>query len=158
MRLVQGPAGVLGTEADHEGILDDAAEHVAAEQECQAAEHLPLGHRRAGREHCPDPAGQVLVSHPVRHTARADSVTARPRLDARQRQVLDRFTDAWQRCDIEALAALLREDVVLSMPPELTAITGRAEVTSHWHLGTIGRGRGAPVPGGDQDDEHGSAV
>ena len=42
------------------------------------------------------------------------------RLDDHQRQVLDRFIDAWQRCDIDALAALLREDVVLSMPPELT--------------------------------------
>jgi RNA polymerase sigma-70 factor (ECF subfamily) len=58
-----------------------------------------------------------------------DSATARPLLDDRQRQVLDRFTDAWQRCDIEALAALLRDDVILSMPPELTTITGRAQVS-----------------------------
>jgi RNA polymerase sigma-70 factor (ECF subfamily) len=50
------------------------------------------------------------------------------RLDDRQRQVLDRFIDAWQRRDIDALAALLREDVILSMPPELTTITGRAQV------------------------------
>lgn len=62
-------------------------------------------------------------------TRPADSVTAHPRLDDHQRQLLDRFTDAWQRCDIDALAALLREDVVLSMPPELTTITGRAQVT-----------------------------
>jgi RNA polymerase sigma-70 factor, ECF subfamily len=58
----------------------------------------------------------------------ADAVTARPRLDDRQRQVLDRFTEAWQRCDIDALAALLHEDVILSMPPELATITGRTEV------------------------------
>ena len=62
-------------------------------------------------------------------TRPADACLARPRLDDHQRQVLDRFTDAWQRCDINALAALLREDVILSMPPELTRITGRAEVT-----------------------------
>jgi RNA polymerase sigma-70 factor, ECF subfamily len=61
-------------------------------------------------------------------TGPADSVTAHPRLDDHQRQILDRFTDAWQRCDIEALAALLREDVILSMPPELAQITGRAQV------------------------------
>lgn len=61
-------------------------------------------------------------------TRPADAGLARPRLDDHQRQVLDRFTDAWQRCDINALAALLREDVILSMPPELTRITGRAEV------------------------------
>jgi RNA polymerase sigma-70 factor (ECF subfamily) len=58
----------------------------------------------------------------------ADGATARSRLDDHQRQLLDRFTAAWQRCDIDALAALLREDVILSMPPELTTITGRAEV------------------------------
>ena len=62
-------------------------------------------------------------------TGPTDDVNARRRLNDRQRQLLDRFTDAWQRCDIEALAALLREDVVLSMPPELTTITGRAQVT-----------------------------
>jgi RNA polymerase sigma-70 factor, ECF subfamily len=61
-------------------------------------------------------------------TRPAESVAAQPRLDDHQRQVLDRFIDAWQRCDIEALAALLREDVVLSMPPELATITGRAQV------------------------------
>jgi RNA polymerase sigma-70 factor, ECF subfamily len=60
---------------------------------------------------------------------RTESATAQQRLDDHQRQILDRFTDAWQRCDIEALAALLREDVVLSMPPELATITGRAQVT-----------------------------
>lgn len=49
-------------------------------------------------------------------------------LDGHQRQILDRFTDAWQRCDIETLAALLHEDVVLSMPPELIRITSRARV------------------------------
>jgi RNA polymerase sigma-70 factor (ECF subfamily) len=59
----------------------------------------------------------------------AESVTAHARLDDHQRQLLDRFTDAWQRCDIDALAALLREDVILSMPPELITITGRAHVT-----------------------------
>jgi RNA polymerase sigma-70 factor (ECF subfamily) len=57
------------------------------------------------------------------------AVSARPRLDDHQRHLLDRFTDAWQRRDIDALAALLREDVVLTMPPELARITGRTQVT-----------------------------
>jgi RNA polymerase sigma-70 factor, ECF subfamily len=60
-------------------------------------------------------------------TSPAGSVTARP-LGGSERQLLDRFVDAWQRCDIDALAALLREDVILSMPPELIQITGRAAV------------------------------
>jgi RNA polymerase sigma-70 factor (ECF subfamily) len=62
-------------------------------------------------------------------TSPAATVAARMRLDDHQRQVLDRFIDAWQRRDIDALAALLREDVVLSMPPELTTIVGRTQVT-----------------------------
>ena len=61
-------------------------------------------------------------------TRPADTGSAHPRLDDHQRQVLDRFIEAWQRCDIDALAALLREDVILSMPPELVRITGRAQV------------------------------
>ena len=39
------------------------------------------------------------------------------------------IASGWRRCDIDALAALLREDVILSMPPELATITGRAQVT-----------------------------
>jgi hypothetical protein len=61
MRLVQGAVGGLGAEPDHKGVLDNAAEHVAAEHERQAAEHLPFGHRLGRREQCPDPVGQVLV-------------------------------------------------------------------------------------------------
>jgi RNA polymerase sigma-70 factor (ECF subfamily) len=60
---------------------------------------------------------------------RPADVAVHPELDDHQRQLLDRFTDAWQRCDIDALAALLREDVTLSMPPELATITGRTDVT-----------------------------
>src|SRR5215469_18669007 len=35
--------GALGAKADHERVLDDTAEHVAAQQEGEAAEHLSLG-------------------------------------------------------------------------------------------------------------------
>jgi RNA polymerase sigma-70 factor, ECF subfamily len=61
-------------------------------------------------------------------TAPTASAGSRLTLDDHQRQILDRFVDAWQRCDIDALAELLREDVILSMPPELTQITGRPQV------------------------------
>jgi RNA polymerase sigma-70 factor (ECF subfamily) len=53
---------------------------------------------------------------------------ARGRLDDRQRQVLDGFLRAWHACDIPALAALLREDVTLTMPPQSILITGRVQV------------------------------
>jgi RNA polymerase sigma-70 factor (ECF subfamily) len=52
---------------------------------------------------------------------------ARP-LSDHERQVLDRFVDAWQRCDIPALAAVLREDVILTMPPQPVEIIGREQV------------------------------
>ncbi|GAA0403451.1 RNA polymerase sigma factor [Acrocarpospora corrugata] len=49
-------------------------------------------------------------------------------LDRRDEDVLGRFVQAWQRCDIPALAALLHEDAVLRMPPEEAVIRGRDQV------------------------------
>ncbi len=46
----------------------------------------------------------------------------------RDRQVMDQFVGAWERCDIPALASLLKEDVVLRMPPEDVIIRGRGPV------------------------------
>lgn len=46
-----------------------------------------------------------------------------------ERQLLTRFVDAWQRSDIPALSALLREDVILRMPPEPVEFRSRAAVT-----------------------------
>jgi hypothetical protein len=57
VRLLQGAAGGLGAEPDHESVLDDAAEHVTAEHKRQPAEHLPFSHHLAVREHRPDPVG-----------------------------------------------------------------------------------------------------
>ncbi|MFB4279627.1 MULTISPECIES: RNA polymerase subunit sigma-70 [unclassified Nonomuraea] len=52
----------------------------------------------------------------------------RPLIDY-ERQLLRRFVRSWQRRDLDALAALLREDVILRMPPEQVEITGRTAVT-----------------------------
>jgi hypothetical protein len=46
----------------------------------------------------------------------------------REREVLEAFLQAWHACDIPALAALLRDDVVLSMPPQAIRILGRDQV------------------------------
>jgi RNA polymerase sigma-70 factor (ECF subfamily) len=56
--------------------------------------------------------------------------TARSRLDEHQQQVLDAFLHAWHTCDIPALAALLRDDVVLTMPPQGIRIVGRDAVAA----------------------------
>ena len=48
---------------------------------------------------------------------------------ARQRRVVDAFLRAWHECDIPALAALLRDDATLTMPPQAIRIVGRDAVT-----------------------------
>jgi RNA polymerase sigma-70 factor (ECF subfamily) len=48
--------------------------------------------------------------------------------DPREREVLARYLDAWERTDARALAALLKEDVRLSMPPSPAWCFGRDAV------------------------------
>jgi RNA polymerase sigma-70 factor, ECF subfamily len=59
--------------------------------------------------------------------ANPTAATSHP-LSADERRVLDAFVRAWQACDIPALAALLRDDATLTMPPQAIQITGRREV------------------------------
>ena len=44
-----------------------------------------------------------------------------------ERELLRRYVDAWEQADIAALVALLREDAVITMPPQ-PAIHGAAEI------------------------------
>jgi hypothetical protein len=64
VRLFQRTVSGILAEPDHQGLFDNAAEHVAGEHECEAAEHLPLSHFLSRREQRPDPVGELLV---VRH-------------------------------------------------------------------------------------------
>src|SRR4051812_20181851 len=59
--------------------------------------------------------------------------TAAP-LDERQRELVARYVDAFQRYDVESLVALLRDDVTFSMPPYELWLQGPVEV-GHWLLG-----------------------
>jgi len=60
------------------------------------------------------------------------------RLDAtvepHQRELLDRYVDAFERYDIAALVGLLRDDVVLSMPPYDLWLRGPQDLAD-WFLG-----------------------
>ena len=56
------------------------------------------------------------------------AAAARPD-SAGQRRVVDAFLRAWHECDIPALAALLRDDATLTMPPQAIRIVGRDAVT-----------------------------
>ncbi len=51
--------------------------------------------------------------------------------DERQR-LLDRYLDAFQRYDVDALVALLHEDSTLSMPPFDLWLDGRAAIEAWW--------------------------
>jgi RNA polymerase sigma-70 factor (ECF subfamily) len=44
------------------------------------------------------------------------------------RALLERYVHAWEKGDLEAIIALLHDDVTLSMPPSPTWISGRADV------------------------------
>lgn len=62
-------------------------------------------------------------------------------LDAREAALVDRFVDAFERYDMKALTALLREDAIMSMPPHSLWLRGPAHITG-WMLG-----RGAACEG-----------
>ncbi|MFI7488246.1 RNA polymerase subunit sigma-70 [Micromonospora echinaurantiaca] len=52
----------------------------------------------------------------------------RGRLSRHEQRVLDDFLRAWHARDIPALAALLRDDIALTMPPQAIRIVGRDAV------------------------------
>jgi RNA polymerase sigma-70 factor (ECF subfamily) len=47
----------------------------------------------------------------------------------RQRELLRRYVDAWERADMGALVTLLREDAVMTMPPQ-PAVIGALEIVA----------------------------
>jgi RNA polymerase sigma-70 factor, ECF subfamily len=59
-------------------------------------------------------------------------------MDASQREFLERYVDAFQRYDVEALTALLREDASQSMPPFDMWLAGREDVLKWWFGPGIG--------------------
>ncbi len=56
-------------------------------------------------------------------------------LDAEQQAMLQRYVDAFERYDVESITALMREDVVMSMPPLPLWLSGREDV-AQWLLGS----------------------
>src|SRR5581483_3638374 len=53
-------------------------------------------------------------------------------MDPEQRAFLERYVDAFQGYDVEALTALLREDASQSMPPFDMWLSGRDDVLKWW--------------------------
>ena len=59
-------------------------------------------------------------------------------MDPDQHAFLERYVDAFQRYDVEALTALLREDATQSMPPFDMWLSGREDVLKWWFGPGIG--------------------
>src|SRR5207302_9157292 len=57
---------------------------------------------------------------------RRDEWHREDRPDPREQEVLARYMDAWKRTDVNALAALLKQDALLTMPPTPCWSFGRA--------------------------------
>lgn len=62
------------------------------------------------------------------------SARERSTLDAGQHELLDRYLDAFERYDIDALVRLLREDAIQSMPPYAMWLRGSADIAA-WMRG-----------------------
>ena len=68
--------------------------------------------------------------------------------DAALRRVVDGYVDAWERDDVDALAAMLTDEAVFAMPPEATWFRGReavAEFVGTAPMGTGNRWRLVPT-------------
>jgi RNA polymerase sigma-70 factor (ECF subfamily) len=57
---------------------------------------------------------------------------AAPSLDSGQRELLERYVEAFQNYDMEALTSLIREDASQSMPPYDMWMAGREDVLAWW--------------------------
>ena len=71
----------------------------------------------------------------ARATLEASDVSARTRraaLDDADRELLARYVDAFERYDMDALTALIREDATQSMPPYELWLKGRDDIFSWW--------------------------
>ena len=60
--------------------------------------------------------------------------------DAGLRRVVDGYVDAWQRDDVDALAALLTEEAVFAMPPHATWFRGREVIAEFLRAAPMGKG------------------
>jgi len=61
-----------------------------------------------------------------------------PALDRADRELLDRFVDAFEAYDIDRLTALIQEDATQSMPPFDLWLSGRADIFTWWFGPGIG--------------------
>jgi RNA polymerase sigma-70 factor, ECF subfamily len=61
---------------------------------------------------------------------RSQQATLRELGDRGLRELVDRYVEAWERCDVDAFTALLVEDATFAMPPLATWYTPRETIAS----------------------------
>jgi RNA polymerase sigma-70 factor (ECF subfamily) len=64
----------------------------------------------------------------------SQQTTLRTLGDEKVRDLVTRYVDAWERCDVEAFAAMLSEDATFAMPPLASWYRGREAIAS-WAAG-----------------------
>jgi RNA polymerase sigma-70 factor (ECF subfamily) len=97
----------------------------------------------------------------------SQQATLRTLGDARVRELVERYVDAWERGDVDAVVAMLAEDATFSMPPGDTWFRGRDAIATFLPRGPLAmRRRFLPVRANGQlafgtyrwDSEHAKFV
>jgi RNA polymerase sigma-70 factor (ECF subfamily) len=60
--------------------------------------------------------------------------------DAALRRIINGYVEAWQRDDVDALAAMLTDEAALAMPPHATWVGGRAAIAEFLRAGPMREG------------------
>jgi RNA polymerase sigma-70 factor, ECF subfamily len=68
---------------------------------------------------------------------RSQHSTLRALRDEALRELVDRYVDAWERCDVHAFAAMLAEDATFTMPPLATWYRTREGIRTWATLGPL---------------------
>jgi RNA polymerase sigma-70 factor (ECF subfamily) len=79
---------------------------------------------------------------------RSQQATLRSLGDATLREIVDRYVDAWERCDVDGIVSMLTEDARIAMPPASTWYQGQAAVAAllaAWPLAGTKRWRLVPT-------------
>jgi RNA polymerase sigma-70 factor (ECF subfamily) len=71
---------------------------------------------------------------------RSQQATLRSLDDDELRAIVDRFSEAWERSDVDAVKAMLAEDAVFAMPPEPTWFRGREAIAEFLGDRPLGKG------------------
>ena len=90
------------------------------------------------------PAGPLQRAHKAveqRVPERSQQATLRALGDDALRETVDRYRQAWERADVDAVKAMLAEDAVLARPPHPTWYAGRDAIGVFLRLRPFAHGR-----------------